>query len=45
MGVKLFHKKVGRPWFTKTRVIWYQPFVSDHNDGLHSQCYITDEGV
>ena len=44
-GVKHWHKKVGRPWFTETRVIWFQPFVPDHNDRLHSECYTIDKGV
>ena len=25
MGVDLCHKNVGHPWFSKTRVTWYQP--------------------
>jgi len=44
-GVKHCHKMVGRPWFSETRVIWYQPFVSDHNERLHSECHTIDKGV
>ena len=41
-GVGCCHKKVGRPWFTETRVIQYQPFVSVHNNRFHSKCYTND---
>jgi hypothetical protein len=44
MGVDLCHKMFGRPWFTETRVIRYQPFVSVHNAPFHSECYTTDTG-
>jgi len=42
-GVYIFHKNVRHPWFTKTRVIRYQPFVSVHNDPFHSECYTNDK--
>jgi hypothetical protein len=35
--VDLCHKKFGRPWFTETRAIRYQPSVSVHNASFHSQ--------
>jgi hypothetical protein len=44
MGVDLRHKNFGRPWFTETRVIRYQPFVLVHNDRFHSQCHTNDKG-
>jgi hypothetical protein len=43
-GVELCHKKARRPWFTTTRVIRYQPFVSVHNAPFHSECYTIDNG-
>ena len=43
-GVYLCHKNVGRPWFTETRVITYQPFALVHNDRFHSECYTNDKG-
>jgi len=43
-GVDLCHKNVGRPWFTETRVIPYQPFVLVHNDRFHSECYTNGKG-
>jgi hypothetical protein len=43
-GVDLCHKNVGRPWFTETRVIPYQPFVLVHNNRFHSECYTNDKG-
>jgi hypothetical protein len=44
MGVDLCHKNVGRPRFTETPVIWYQPFVLLHNARFHSECYTSDKG-
>jgi len=43
-GVDLCHKSVGRPWFTQTRVILYQPFLLVHNARFHSQCYRNAKG-
>ena len=40
----LCHKNVGRPWFTETRIILYQPFVLVHNARFHSECYTNDKG-
>jgi hypothetical protein len=40
-GVDLCHKKFGRPWFTETRAIRYQPSLSVHNAPFHSQCHTT----
>jgi hypothetical protein len=42
-GVNLSHKKVGRPWFTETRNIRYQPFVLVQNARFHSECYTIDK--
>ena len=44
-GVDLCHKNAGRPWFTETRVILYQPFVLVHNARFHSECYRNDKGT
>jgi hypothetical protein len=44
MGVALWHKNVGHPWFTETPVILYQPFVSVHNAQFNSECYTNDKG-
>jgi hypothetical protein len=41
--VDLCHKKVESPWFTETRVIRYQPFVSVHNATFHPECYTIDK--
>jgi hypothetical protein len=38
-GVDLCHKTFGQSWFTETRVIPYQPFVSVHNATFHFECY------
>jgi hypothetical protein len=43
-GVDLCHKNVGRPWFTETPVIRYQPFVLLHNARFLSECYTSDKG-
>jgi hypothetical protein len=43
-GVDLCHKKVGRPCFTETCAIRYQPFVSVHNIPFHSECHTIDKG-
>ena len=43
-GVDLCHKNVQHPWFTETRVIRYQPFVSAHNARFHSECNTNDKG-
>jgi hypothetical protein len=43
-GVDLCHKKAGRPWFTETRVIRYEPFISVHNATFRSGCYVIDKG-
>jgi hypothetical protein len=42
-GVDFSHKNIGRPWFTETRVIRYQPFVSVHNAPFHSECNTNDK--
>jgi hypothetical protein len=44
-GVDLYHKIVGHPWFTETRVIPYQPFVLVHNDRFNSERYRNDKGT
>jgi hypothetical protein len=38
-GMVLAFKKFGRPWFTETRVVRYQPFELVHNAPLHSECH------
>ena len=43
-GVDICHKNVGRPWFTETRVIRYQPFVLVDNAWFHSECYTNHKG-
>jgi hypothetical protein len=40
-NVDLCHKKFGRPRFTETRAIKYQPSVSVHNAPFHPQCHTT----
>jgi hypothetical protein len=42
-GVDLCHKTIGRPWFTETRDIRYQPLVLVHNARFHSECYTIDK--
>jgi hypothetical protein len=44
-GVDLCHKKFGRPRFTETPAIQYQPSVSVHNAPFHSQCHTTHKGT
>jgi hypothetical protein len=44
-GEDLRHKNVGRPWFTETHVILYQPFVLVHNAPFHSEWYTNDKGT
>jgi len=43
-GVDLCHKNGGRPSFTETRVIRYQPFMLVQNALFHSECYTNDKG-
>ena len=43
-GVDLCHKNGGRPSFTETRVIRYQPFMLVQNARFHSECYTNAKG-
>jgi hypothetical protein len=43
-GVELSHRNVGRPWFTKTRVIRCQPSVLVHNARFDYECYTNHKG-
>jgi hypothetical protein len=42
-GVDLCHKNFGRPWFTETHVIRYQPFALDHYVRFHFESYTSDK--